>query len=97
MYRLLTAGLLIIALGGALLLRPIPASSTESCIASVAAISACSFQCIGDIQLACGGNPACLKANAQFLRALASTPADSPDCAVLLSEALAVTNAVCGC
>jgi hypothetical protein len=98
MYRLLIAGLLTVMLGSALLLRPTPASSTESCIASVAAASACSFQCIGDIQLLCGpANPACLQANAQFLRLLASTPADDPLCSMLLAQALAVTHNVCGC
>jgi NAD(P)-dependent dehydrogenase (short-subunit alcohol dehydrogenase family) len=46
----------------------------------------------------CGrANPACLQSNAQFLRLLASTPADSPVCGQLLAQALAVTHDLCGC
>jgi hypothetical protein len=98
MCRFMTASVMTLALVSALMLRPTPAISTEACIASVAAISSCAFQCINDIELLCGtANPACHQFNAQFFRTLASTPASSPACPELLATALAVTHDVCGC
>jgi hypothetical protein len=92
MYRVLIVGLLTVVLGGTLLLRPTPASSAQSCATELTG-NTCVFSCLDEYFRSCGSDPACLQANAAFIRAFVSTPAGTPACDALVAGA----ELGCGC
>ena len=67
-------------------------ASARSCITTVAG-DTCLAQCIGDLQLDCGPDPACHQAVAAAIQILASTSAGTPMCDAAVENA----RTVCGC
>jgi hypothetical protein len=76
---------------GLMLLAPTLASA-RSCITTVAG-DTCLAQCIGDLQQACGSDPACHQAVAAAIQILASTSAGTAICDAAVENAMTV----CGC
>jgi hypothetical protein len=88
MQRILAAGCFLALMLGA----PALANAERSCISTVAG-DTCLAQCIGNLQLDCGSDPACHQAVAAAIQMLASTPAGTDMC----DAAVANARAVCEC
>jgi len=89
---IVTAGLALVVCIAPLLRPSLANASAKACITTLAG-DTCLAQCIGDLQRTCGSDPACHQSIAAAIQFLATTRANTDDCA----DAVANVRQVCGC